>query len=184
MNFTCCSRKPLSRKSELGVCIPKAGDPKGPGAGSSPWDGWLSHKSFNPHLETVYANPRRGCGLHNGFAFSRDTPGFWAFPQPVCWKNDPCPGLGRFPGEGNSYLLQYSGLDNSMDRGVHGGRKELDTTECFHVTSPQSPIVEVEIEAWREVGVGSLQIYVESSLHLGGVTLTNLGTHGRLVIRN
>ena len=63
MNFTCCSRKPLSRKSELGVCIPKAGDPKGPGAGSSPWDGWLSHKSFNPHLETAYANPRRGCGL-------------------------------------------------------------------------------------------------------------------------
>ena len=25
------------------------------------------------------------------------------------------PGLGRFPGECNSYLLQYSGLENSMD---------------------------------------------------------------------
>ena len=25
------------------------------------------------------------------------------------------PGLGRSPGEGNSYLLQYSGLENSMD---------------------------------------------------------------------
>ena len=28
------------------------------------------------------------------------------------------PGLGRFPGEGKSYPLQYSGLENSMDRGA------------------------------------------------------------------
>ena len=27
-------------------------------------------------------------------------------------------GLGRSPGEGNGYLLQYSGLENSMDRGA------------------------------------------------------------------
>ena len=26
------------------------------------------------------------------------------------------PGLGRSPGGGNSYRLQYSGLENSMDR--------------------------------------------------------------------
>ena len=37
------------------------------------------------------------------------------------------PGLGRFPGEGNGYPLQYSGLENSMDS-PQGG-KELDTTE-------------------------------------------------------
>ena len=35
------------------------------------------------------------------------------------------PGLGRSPKEGNGYPLQYSGLENSMDRGawravVHG----------------------------------------------------------------
>ena len=30
------------------------------------------------------------------------------------------PGLGRSPGEGNSYPLQYSGLENSMDCLVHG----------------------------------------------------------------
>ena len=35
------------------------------------------------------------------------------------------PGLGRSPGEGNGYPLQYSCLENSMDRGawqaiVHG----------------------------------------------------------------
>ena len=30
------------------------------------------------------------------------------------------PGLGRSPGERNGYLLQYSGLENSMDCIVHG----------------------------------------------------------------
>ena len=38
------------------------------------------------------------------------------------------PGSGRFPGEGNGNLLQYSCLENSMDRGawwatVHGVTK-------------------------------------------------------------
>ena len=33
------------------------------------------------------------------------------------------PGLGRSPGEGNSYQLQYSGLENSMDYAVHGVAK-------------------------------------------------------------
>jgi len=32
-------------------------------------------------------------------------------------------GLGKSPGEGNSYPLQYSGLDNSMDCIVHGVAK-------------------------------------------------------------
>ena len=40
------------------------------------------------------------------------------------------PGLGRFPGEENGYPLQYSCLENSMDRGawwatVHGVAKSL-----------------------------------------------------------
>ena len=32
-------------------------------------------------------------------------------------------GLGRSPGEGKGYPLQYSGLDNSMDCIVHGVAK-------------------------------------------------------------
>ena len=32
-------------------------------------------------------------------------------------------GLGRPPGEGNSYPLQYSGLENAMDYIVHGFAK-------------------------------------------------------------
>ena len=44
------------------------------------------------------------------------------------------PGSGGSPGEGNDNPLQYSCLENSMDRGawwatVHGVAKELDTTE-------------------------------------------------------
>ena len=38
-------------------------------------------------------------------------------------------GSGRSPGEGNGYPLQYSCLENSMDRGAWQGHKELDTTE-------------------------------------------------------
>ena len=33
------------------------------------------------------------------------------------------PGLGRSPGEGKGYPLQYSGLENSMDPIVHGVAK-------------------------------------------------------------
>ena len=43
------------------------------------------------------------------------------------------PGSGRFPGEGNSHPLQYSCLENPMDRGAGGlqsmGHKESDTVE-------------------------------------------------------
>ena len=43
------------------------------------------------------------------------------------------PGLGRSPGEGNRYPLQYSGLEKSMDRGAWGaiihGVTESDMTE-------------------------------------------------------
>ena len=42
------------------------------------------------------------------------------------------PGLGRSPGEGNGYPLQYSCLENPMDLGAWRalwGRKESDTTD-------------------------------------------------------
>ena len=47
------------------------------------------------------------------------------------------PGLGRFPGEGNGNPLQYSGLENSMDRGawqaiVHGVTKSRTQLSNFH----------------------------------------------------
>ena len=51
------------------------------------------------------------------------------------------PGLGRSPGEGNGNPLQYSCLENPMERGawratVHGGT-ESDTTEYTQVLAPR-----------------------------------------------
>ena len=55
---------------------------------------------------------------------------------------DSVPGLERSLGEENSNPLQYSCLENFMDRGAwqataHGGHKESDTTEAtntFHLS--------------------------------------------------
>ena len=65
------------------------------------------------------------------------TPVFLDVPCGLAGKESACnvgdlgsiPGLGRSPGEGKGYPLQYSGLENSMDYVVHGGHKESGTTE-------------------------------------------------------
>ena len=57
------------------------------------------------------------------------TPVFLSFPCGSAGKESACnagdlgsiPGLGRSPGEGKGYPLQYSGLENSMDYIVHAG---------------------------------------------------------------
>ena len=41
-------------------------------------------------------------------------------------------GLGKSPGEGNGYPLQYSGLENSMDYLVHGVAKSWTQLSNFH----------------------------------------------------
>ena len=43
------------------------------------------------------------------------------------------PGLGRSPGEGNSYPLQYSGLENSMNCIAHGVAKRQTRLSDFHL---------------------------------------------------
>ena len=45
--------------------------------------------------------------------------------ESACNAGDPglIPGSGRSPEEGNGNLLQYSCLESSMDRGVHGVTK-------------------------------------------------------------
>ena len=61
------------------------------------------------------------------------------------------PGLGRSPGEGNVYLLQYSCLENSMDRGDcqttgSWGHKKLDTTEQLNIICSVS---EGQYSGWK-----------------------------------
>ena len=42
------------------------------------------------------------------------------------------PGLERSPAEGNSYPLQYSGLENSMEGVVHGVTNSQTRLNDFH----------------------------------------------------
>ena len=42
------------------------------------------------------------------------------------------PGLGRSPGEGKGYPVQYSGLENSMDSVVHGVANSPTRLSDFH----------------------------------------------------
>ena len=49
------------------------------------------------------------------------------------------PGLGRSPGEGKGYPLQYSGLENSMDCIIHGVA-ESDMTERASPSLSLSPL--------------------------------------------
>ena len=48
------------------------------------------------------------------------------------------PGLGRSPGEGNSYPLQYSGLKNSMDSIGHGLTKSWTQLSDSHFQNVSS----------------------------------------------
>ena len=84
----------------------------------------------------------------------------------VCSAGDPgsMPGSGRSPGEGNGNPLQYSGLENSMDRGawqatVHGVAKsqtrQSDFTFTFHFHALEKEMAtHSSILAWKIPGMG------------------------------
>ena len=65
------------------------------------------------------------------------------FPCGSAGKESTCnvgsiPGLGRSPGEGKGYPLQYSGLENSTDCVVHGVTKSQAWLSNFHSNSKNS----------------------------------------------
>ena len=68
---------------------------------------------------------------------------FLGFPCGSVGKESTCnagdlgsiPGLGRSPGEGKGYPLQYSGLENSVYYTVHGVTKSQTRLSNFHFTS-------------------------------------------------
>ena len=73
------------------------------------------------------------------------TPVFLGFPGGSAGKKSACnvgdlgliPGLGRSPGEGNGYPLQYSDLEDSTDCIVHGVAKSQTRLSNFHKVTTQ-----------------------------------------------
>ena len=57
--------------------------------------------------------------------------------ESVCNARDlgSIPGLGKSPGEGKGYPLQYSGLENSIDCKVHGVAKSWTQLSDWHCTN-------------------------------------------------
>ena len=102
------------------------------------------------------------------------------------------PGSGRSPGEGTADPLQYSCLENPMDRGAWGGYslwgcKESDIAEwltltyfaclCVHAKLVQSCLTLCNLTDCRPPGSsvpGLLQAWIQSGLHalLQGIFLT------------
>ena len=66
-------------------------------------------------------------GFQISYKIRKGFPGSSAGKESACNAGDPgsVSGLERCPGEGNSYLLQYSGQENSMGCKVHGVAKSL-----------------------------------------------------------
>ena len=65
---------------------------------------------------------------------------YLGFPYGSAGEESACnagdlPGLGRSPGEGRGDPLHYSGLENSMDRTVHGIAKSRTRLSNFRFTS-------------------------------------------------
>ena len=79
-----------------------------------------------------------------GFCFGVLLNSINEFPDSSVGKESACnlgdlgsiSGLGRSPGEGKGYPLQYSGLKNSMDLYSPWGRKESHTIERLSISLP------------------------------------------------
>ena len=74
-----------------------------------------------------------GSSINNSSGSYKNT----GFPCGSSGKEFPCnvgsiPGLGRSPGEGKGYPLQYYGLENSMDCIVHRVAKSWTQLTDFH----------------------------------------------------
>ena len=78
--------------------------------------------------------------MYHNFFIHSSVDGQMGFPGGSTGKESACnagdlgliPGLGRYPGEGKGYPLQYSGLENSMDYVVHGFAKRQTRLSDFH----------------------------------------------------
>ena len=85
-----------------------------------------------PIVSVHHGNLMSYCAPIKGLGFPSGSPG----KESACSMGDlgSIPELGRSPGEGNGYPLQYSGLENSMDCIVPGITKSWTLLSYFHFT--------------------------------------------------
>ena len=76
------------------------------------------------------------CG---GVGKVRNEPGFWLLSKKCFYSQ-----LGRSPGEGKGYPLQYSGLENSMGSIVHGVTQSRTRQRWNSLSSPNT-LIKIEI---------------------------------------
>ena len=111
-------------------------------------------------------------------------PGSSAGKESTCNAGDPhsIPGLRRSPGEGKDYPLQYSGLENSIERGVwqatvRGVAKSRPWLSDFHY----SPCIGVQMRlekrkwVWKTEPHVSMPKTVQASYELGVLIVKWLG---------
>ena len=89
---------------------------------------------------------------------SLDFPGGSDSKESACNAGDlgSFPGLGRSSGEENSYPLQYSGLENSIDRGswwaiVHGVTKTTDRISLHLNSLSERLLISISLRSFSEV---------------------------------
>ena len=87
--------------------------------------------------------------------------------ESACNAGDPCsiPGLGRSPGEGKSYPLQYSSLKNSMDHIVRGVAKSRTPLSDFHFQDFTTSLYQILL--WQPPTHSSFSGFSASSVVLG-----------------
>ena len=107
------------------------------------------------------------CGYYKLTTYSRVAIHFMGFPDSSVGKESACnagdmgsiPGLGRSPGKRNGNPLQYSYLENPMDKGawratVHG----VETVGHNLVTKPPPPIFHLDLNAYFMLEINSAEM--------------------------
>ena len=119
-----------THSSVLAWRIPGTGEPGG-------LQSTGSHRVGHDWSDLAAAGIQRSFRHNSHFQVALETEGF---PCDSAGEESACnlghlgsiPGLGRSPGEGKGYQLQYCGLENSMDCIVHGVAKSQKRLSDFH----------------------------------------------------
>ena len=79
------------------------------------------------------------------------------------------PGLGRSPGEGKGYPLQYADLENSMDFIVHGVAKSWTRLSNFHFHFASESLGRLSklSHAWAHLRPGTPEPGIQGHKHFG-----------------